>query len=969
MKQRKLTRAIVMASASTALGLLPATSIAEEADNSGRRQIEEITVTAEKVESTVSDTSISITAFDGAMLEDFGLQGADDLMDFTPATTRDEYDVRIRGVGRNFRALGGDPGVATYYNGIYSPDFGIAASENALYDLERVEVLRGPQGTLYGRNSVGGAINYVTKKPSYEPEAEIRTQFGRYATQEYYGMLSGPLLDDRLATRVTAVKRDRNGSQKGKGFAPDVNSIDDQNLALSLQWDITDTFSWYIRGNDRKSDRRIGSGLLIDEGFAPNRGVRSTNLPVFGVTTRGGTVTAGTPGAMSFFNPRTGLNIFAAPNRPGLDPVGFPYAPNPAFGRNPDQILPVGSSFKDPDRGTQVNDDGNCDQYPYTRCNSNHELFDHTSFSSEMNWEINDTMALKYLYGYQTFDYTFNQDIDYVDSGFSAYRQTVLESVYSYSHELQLDWAIGDRLTATSGVYWFKEQRNQDYSLTNSTARFIQPANYGALDTRVGFLGGASITDLLFASSPLGANQHARLGSAPVGKSNFGRWLGDERGDVYEHLNQVDNEAFAVYTQGTFEFNEKLALVAGLRYAKDKKAAEEVRGGYFELDIPWAAGFMGFIPGGTFPNGGLTLLGATNVSMGAATRTGNPADPLRPVCAIDDGNCARPLRLAGGVPISYSSSVKGDDSWDDINFRVNLDWTPTDDILMYFSVTTGYRAGGYQLGVTDARDNPRDANGLPLPGTLLTPLTYDKETITAYEIGYKGFHFDRTVQIIASIYQYDYKGYQDRIDILDETRGRSVDVVINADKAINRGFEMEALWYPTQDLTIGANYSYTDAFYDSSFILIDTGNPEFPLTVFGGVSLTNPNNSFLTHDVKGDQLKGIPEHKATVWANYDIPTDMGVFSVRGSYSYTGDYVQRGINSKYDLLPERFRMDLSGQWVSLDRDWTVRVFVDNVFDEKNLRSISPGSQDNNFRTTGSELYPRYYGVDIKYHIGG
>ena len=118
----------------------------------GQRRLEEVVVTAEKVEATVSDTSISITAFSEEAIEDFGIQGADELVNYLPATTRDAFDIRIRGVGRNFRALGGDPGVATYYNGIYSPDFGIAASENGLYDLARVEVLRGPQGTLYGRN-------------------------------------------------------------------------------------------------------------------------------------------------------------------------------------------------------------------------------------------------------------------------------------------------------------------------------------------------------------------------------------------------------------------------------------------------------------------------------------------------------------------------------------------------------------------------------------------------------------------------------------------------------------------------------------------------------------------------------------------------------------------------------------------------------------------------------------------------
>ena len=142
--------------------LVPFQVFSDEEDRGG---IEEITVTAEKRTSTVSDTSMSITAFDSSLLEDLGMQGADDLMDQLPATTRDAYDVRIRGVGRNFRALGGDPGVATYYNGIYSPDFGIAASENYLYDVERVEVLRGPQGTLYGRNSIGGCLLYTSPSP------------------------------------------------------------------------------------------------------------------------------------------------------------------------------------------------------------------------------------------------------------------------------------------------------------------------------------------------------------------------------------------------------------------------------------------------------------------------------------------------------------------------------------------------------------------------------------------------------------------------------------------------------------------------------------------------------------------------------------------------------------------------------------------------------------------------------------
>ena len=166
------------------------------AAESTERRIEEIVVTAERRESTVSDTSISITAFTSEFLEDFGIRNQEDLQNYIPAAVIEPYDMTIRGVGRNFRSLGGDPGVATYLNGVYSEDFGIASTEGGLYDIERIEVLRGPQGTLYGRNAIGGAINFINNKPTDEIEGELRTVFGDNDLQEYYGMISGPLIRD-----------------------------------------------------------------------------------------------------------------------------------------------------------------------------------------------------------------------------------------------------------------------------------------------------------------------------------------------------------------------------------------------------------------------------------------------------------------------------------------------------------------------------------------------------------------------------------------------------------------------------------------------------------------------------------------------------------------------------------------------------------------------------------------------------
>ena len=178
---------LVALTATTSL-LVSTVATAAEEGGSGRRQIEEVLVTAEKREASVQDTSISITAFEGEFLQDFGIRNQEDLANFIPATTIQPYDMAVRGIGRSFRALGGDPGIATYFDGVYSEDFGIASTEGGLYDIERIEVLRGPQGTLYGRNAVGGAINFLPNRPSDEFEGEIKTVIGDWGVRDIYGL-------------------------------------------------------------------------------------------------------------------------------------------------------------------------------------------------------------------------------------------------------------------------------------------------------------------------------------------------------------------------------------------------------------------------------------------------------------------------------------------------------------------------------------------------------------------------------------------------------------------------------------------------------------------------------------------------------------------------------------------------------------------------------------------------------------
>ena len=362
------------------ISLLPLSLFSAE-EESKRGGIEEITVTAEKRTSTVSDTSMSISAFDASLIEDLGLQGANDLMDQLPATTRDQFDVRIRGVGRNFRALGGDPGVATYYNGVFSPDFGIAAGENYLFDVERIEVLRGPQGTLYGRNAIGGAINYITNKPSFESEGLVRILLGSEGHQQNYLMTSGPITDS-LAYRFTAMNASSDALQDGLG-GEDLNETDDENITLALTWKINDDVTFNIRANDRMLDQPTVAPVLLGQGWGQNAGTHSESQAVYGLKRVASTY----PGAQAFTLPSTGQTRYGAALVPGVDRNSSVIQNYNAFYGQSAEDRTIGKF------GARVNmEDCNNSSFPYTNNNCQHVMFEHEGIQSDVTWDISDTL-------------------------------------------------------------------------------------------------------------------------------------------------------------------------------------------------------------------------------------------------------------------------------------------------------------------------------------------------------------------------------------------------------------------------------------------------------------------------------------------------------------------------------------------------------------------------------------------------
>lgn len=206
-----MMRPPVIAACALILSHLPAVGVAAEG-----RVIEEILVTAERREAAAQETAIAITAFSGEDLDLRGISGVEDLQFAVPNLVISHNSqspvtyAYIRGIGSDQLVAGFDPGVAYHVDGLYIGQ--PSSMPGDLWDMERVEVLRGPQGTLYGRNTTGGAINVITRDPSEEFDAVVDLTAGNHGHRRFRGAVGGG--SDGVSGRIAYVREDDDGYQK-----------------------------------------------------------------------------------------------------------------------------------------------------------------------------------------------------------------------------------------------------------------------------------------------------------------------------------------------------------------------------------------------------------------------------------------------------------------------------------------------------------------------------------------------------------------------------------------------------------------------------------------------------------------------------------------------------------------------------------------------------------------------------------
>ncbi len=203
--------------------------------------LEELIVTAQKREQNVNDVGLSITAISGEALAARGVTSVADLQKVTPGFTytQTQFDMPVyslRGVGYYESSLAANPAVTVYVDEIPLPY--PAMTRGALLDVQRIEVLKGPQGTLFGQNSTGGGINYVAAKPTSEPSGSLTAEYGRFNTFRAEGHVSGPL-SDTVRARLALSTTQSGGWQKSQTRDDRLGDTDELSGRLLIDWEAT----------------------------------------------------------------------------------------------------------------------------------------------------------------------------------------------------------------------------------------------------------------------------------------------------------------------------------------------------------------------------------------------------------------------------------------------------------------------------------------------------------------------------------------------------------------------------------------------------------------------------------------------------------------------------------------------------------------------------------------------------------
>jgi outer membrane receptor protein involved in Fe transport len=349
----------------------------------------EIIVTAERRNESLQNVPISVSAFNQAALQAKQIAGIKDLQISVPNVTFSKGsrgdNFQIRGIGSNGLSVAGDSGTGIHLDSL--PLIDNRLFEMDFVDLSRVEVLRGPQGTLFGRNSTGGTINVIPAAPTGRLEAFVQAQLGNYSEKQFSGMINLPLIGDKLALRIAGAYLDRDGFTTNLAGGPKLDGRKQETFRATLAINPTDRLHASVLWQHyHENDNRLvtaKAACVADPGPSSVGGVPVTNPLIQGFLSQG-CANANLAGATGFPNSQTTLH--------GALAVQAGIAAGNLYPANvPADVSTVNTSIP-----------------PSYYANENIYKFD-------VKWDVLDHVSLKYTVGYQKNDTRYVQDFGVTD--------------------------------------------------------------------------------------------------------------------------------------------------------------------------------------------------------------------------------------------------------------------------------------------------------------------------------------------------------------------------------------------------------------------------------------------------------------------------------------------------------------------------------------------------------------------------
>ncbi|TCJ35156.1 TonB-dependent receptor [Parafrankia sp. BMG5.11] len=941
-----------------------------------------IVVTAQRRAQALQNVPIAVSAFTAEALEAQQIDNASDLQLTLPNVTFSKGNFTgssftIRGVGDLCVGNSCDSATGIHING--SPLFGTRLFETEYFDLERVEVLRGPQGTLFGRNATSGVVNFVTAKPNLaEFQGKAEGEYGNFNSIKAKGMINVPV-GETLGVRVAGFYLKRDGYTKNLFDNSDIDGRDMYAVRGSIRWEpgpntTVDLMGYYFRESDdrlriqKQLCQRDPTGVL---GCLNNR---RDAAKVNGNSTFPAVLGSREVFALNGISPLLGLG------------VGSLYGPDGnATAVEPRDVRTVNTDFTPEYFTDEIQAQAHIEQSFGDINLGLTGIYQKVRIESRQDYNLDVSGRTTIQPGLNSLAFLAANGIPGLP-GTAAYFAPIAAALIPNGPGGQLCTsntnanglgAFGGDSVCGDGPLAFDRSNGRSQSWS---AEAIISSDF---DGPFNFLLGAiyaqnEITNGDYYVNAFAIDYFASLFGTFTALSNGlpPSYLGSPY--FRNHLERFKLKSYGIFGEGYIDISDRLKLTAGIRYNNDKKH-DESNSTLASFLVPYS------------------------------TTTDIFDSPFAGSFDADTG--------ATGLPGAQQLRIR-DVSFDEFTGRAVLDFQVTPDNLIYASYSRGYKSGGI---------NP--ALQFSIPGVTES---FDPEIVNAFEVGSKNTFANGAMQLNLTGFYYKYKGLQ-LSRILART---SINDNINADIY---GAEAEAVIRPGPDTLVNLGFSYlktkvTDdtlfinqrdpsgglpnsviikdigqafncavvanvggqAFADGFVTSVNNGiNASRGLTAANGLRGPTPfpadanvgagSGAFsscaaleaaaagtggaitvygggVPVSIKGNSLPQAPNFKASMGIQHTIRMNSGMTLVpRADVTYTGESFGNIFNGRVNKVRSYVQANAQVQLNGVDDRWYVRGFVQNIFDSNATTGLYLTDQSSGLYTNIFTLEPRRYGI--------